>query len=187
MKVMKKYFLAIVPGGEIQKAATALKLEIKERFNVKYALKSPAHVTLKMPFSYNETKESILLGKLSAFVASRESFEIQVKETDTFGRRVIFWSIESGSKLFELQEDLKLFCKKELNLVDELSDRNYHPHMTIAFKDLKEKNFEEVLELVKENEINTDYTVNHLAILKRNEGRWEVHRQFELAQADKMH
>jgi 2'-5' RNA ligase len=159
MKVIQKYFLAIVPTGEIQESATSLKLLLKEQMNIKYALKSPAHITLKMPFSYNKAKEDYLIEKLRTFLSGKENFKIQVKGTGTFGKRVIFWKIEADSKLYELQETLKLFCKRELNLVDELSDRNFHPHMTIAFKDVKERDFDQVKAIVTDRSIDLPFQV----------------------------
>lgn len=171
---MQKYFLAIVPTGEIQQAATALKLELKAKLNVKYALKSPAHITLKMPFSFNEAKEKLLIEKLSNFLSTKKSFRIQVGGTGTFGKRVIFWKIRADSQLAELQADLKNFCKKELNLVDELSDRNYHPHMTIGFKDVKERDFDQVKALIQQSDIEQPMSVCAVHLLKRIDGNWVV-------------
>jgi 2'-5' RNA ligase len=180
MKSMQKYFLAIVPTDKIEEAATSLKLDLKDQFNIKYALKSPAHVTLKMPFSYNEAKENLLVERLSAFLATKKPFKIQVGGTGTFGKRVIFWKIKAGSELYDLQTDLKTFCKRELNLVDELSDRNYHPHMTIAFKDVKDRDFEDVLNLVSKNQVSRYYQVNELILLKKLDGRWTNYSVFDL-------
>jgi 2'-5' RNA ligase len=172
MKVMQKYFLAIVPAGPIQDNCTEIKNEIKEKFNVKYALKSPAHVTLKMPFSYNEAKEEKLIESLRKFLTSFEGFPVSFGGVDTFGKRVIFISVKADDRLTKLQSGLKEFCKRELNLVDELSDRNFHPHMTIAFKDLKEIHFDEILKLVKKKSLKEDFFVNTVTLLKRIEGRW---------------
>lgn len=177
---MQKYFLAIVPTGEIQESATSLKLLLKEQMNIKYALKSPAHITLKMPFSYNEAKEDFLIEKLSTFLSGKENFKLQVNGTGTFGRRVIFWKIEADSKLYELQESLKTFCKRELNLVDELSDRNFHPHMTIAFKDVKDRDFEKVKAIVTDRSIDLPLQVFSVELLKRIDRRWEVTYSFPL-------
>lgn len=171
---MEKYFLAIVPAGEIQHKATTVKEQLKEKLNIKYALKSPAHVTLKMPFSYNEAKESDLIRKLEEFLSSKNSFNIQVAGTGRFGKRVIFWKIQSDAQLTELQAELKAFCKRELNLVDELSDRNYHPHMTIAFKDIKERDFDEAKALIQKSDINQPYDVCSVELLKRLDGKWVV-------------
>ena len=67
MKNMQKYFLAILPPQEFLEKVEELKLHLREKFNVKYALKSPAHVTVKMPFSYDEHKEEKLASMLQDF------------------------------------------------------------------------------------------------------------------------
>lgn len=172
MKVMQKYFLAIVPDGPIQDKCTEIKNEIRDKFNVKYALKSPAHVTLKMPFSYNEAKEEKLIQLLRNFLIPVESFPISVGGADTFGKRVIFLKVKADDRLTKLQSGLKEFCKRELKLIDELSDRNFHPHMTIAFKDLREIHFDTILNLVKKQPIKEDFQVERITLLKRIDGRW---------------
>lgn len=174
MKQMGKYFLAIVPEGPIQQKAQELKLEVREKFNVKYALKSPAHVTLKMPFVYNEAKEAVLIRALETFLAFQSPLDIKIEGVRTFGHRVIFWNILADESLYNLQAALKIFCKRELKLVDELADRNFTPHMTIAFKDLKESKFRPILDLVKEKSISEKYAVSAIALLRREEGRWQV-------------
>jgi 2'-5' RNA ligase len=183
MKSMEKYFLAIVPPKEILERAESIKEEIREKFGVKYALKSPAHITLKMPFTYNEAKEEILIGKIGEFLKQQVSFSVKVIGVGTFGNRVIFLDIEKSKELENLQTSLKLYCKKELNLVDELSDRNYHPHMTLAFKDLKPGRFPEVLELVRHRAFQAEFCVADLALLKRIEGRWILHRSIPFGEA----
>lgn len=181
MKKIAKYFLAIVPYGEIQEKVQNLKEEIRDDFGVKYALKSPAHVTLKMPFVYNEAKESQLISKLKTFLTTYKSFVIKIDGTQTFGRRVIFWRIKADTALFDLQSELKLFCKQKLNLVDELADRNFTPHLTIAFKDLKSTNFDGVLGLVKKGSISENMDVNTICLLKRIDRRWIVIEKIPLS------
>lgn len=176
MKVIQKYFLALVPPPEILQRAHQIKLKIQEQFGIKYALKSPPHVTLKMPFSYNEAKETVLEAKLGDFLKDRKPLELTIRRVGTFGQRVIFLGIEKTPELIDLQSSLKVFCKRELNLVDELSDRNYHPHLTVAFKDLKPKHFQEVLDLVEKESFEATYRVDKLTILKRSEQKWNLHK-----------
>jgi len=174
-----KYFIAIVPDGNLQAQATDLKNLMKEKFNLKYALKSPAHITLKMPFLWNENKEDILGQKLEEYFKSYKAFDLVLKAFDRFGRRVIFIHVKENTELTALQLSLSKFCKKELKLVEELSDRAYHPHMTIAFKDVKPKLFDEYWEFVKTQKFKEDYTVNDVALLKKVDGKWEVLRRFD--------
>lgn len=177
MKVIQKYFLALVPPPEILEKAHDIKLKIREQFGIKYALKSPPHVTLKMPFSYNEAKESFLIHKLIDFLKDQKPFSIQIKGVGTFGNRVIYLGIEKSTELELLQGRLKTFCKKELNLVDELSDRNYHPHLTVAFKDIKAGQFSEVLALVKNHTIQAEYDSEDLVMLKRTDQKWTLNKK----------
>lgn len=177
MKNLEKYFLAVVPPIEIGEQVTAIKEDLQQKFGIKYALKSPPHVTLKMPFSFNETKEVMLASRIGDFLQKQTSFPLEIIGVGTFGNRVIFLDIVPCEELKILQSALKNFCKKDLNLIDELSDRNYHPHMTVAFKDLKPALFREVLEVVKSHRFSARFQVTQLALLKRSEGRWRVHRQ----------
>jgi 2'-5' RNA ligase len=177
MKIIQKYFLALVPPPEILQQAHDIKLLIRDHFGIKYALKSPPHVTLKMPFSYNESKEILLEKKLEDFLIAKKTFTLKIDGVGTFGKRVIFLGIQKSPELIELQYSLKSFCKKELNLVDELSDRNYYPHLTVAFKDLKVGQFDEVLDLVKAQKFQAEYYAVDLAILKRIEQKWVLFKK----------
>lgn len=170
----------MVPPQEILEKATAIKLLIRDEFGIKYALKSPPHVTLKMPFSYNEAKESFLEEKLSVFLRTQRPFEVKIKGVGTFGKRVIFLGIEKSSELVQLQSSLTTFCKKELHLVAELSDSNYHPHLTIAFKDLKVGQFDNVFNLVKSRGFQAEYFAEGIHVLKRLEQKWIVHKKITL-------
>ncbi|MDR7128717.1 2'-5' RNA ligase [Algoriphagus sp. 4150] len=180
MKVMQKYFLAIVPEGEFQERVSQLKLEIKDRYQAKYALKSPAHITLKMPFVYNEAKEEELTERLSGFTENYKPIGLTIKGVKTFGERVIYLGVESGEDLFAFQKDLRAFCKRELNLAEELSDRNYHPHMTIAFKDIKKSQFRDILQFSTEMNLTRKLRETHIVLLKKVEGRWVLCKRIKM-------
>lgn len=176
MKAMEKYFLAIIPNQQLLEKIEQLKLDIHSEFGAKYALKSPPHITLKMPFSYNSAKEDLLFDKLQEFFTGSPAFELAVKGADSFGRRVIYLQIHAPQALYELQKSLKDFCKKELNLVDELSDRNYHPHLTVAFKDIKKDKFDSILTYVEKRSIEGEFLVEQVQLLRRENRQWLNHR-----------
>lgn len=179
-KVLQKYFIAIVPEGELQEKATALKLQLKQQFNLKYALRSPSHVTLKMPFVWNEAKESQLKAQLAAFFQEQQGFDLVFKGIGKFSNRVVFIKVKEQGELTVLQKELSTMCKTRLNLIQELSDYAYHPHMTLAFKDTKKGRFLEYVDFVKSKGFSGRMRVDQVALLKRSEGRWEVLFQFPL-------
>lgn len=187
-KTLGKYFIAIVPEGEVQEQANALKLALKDTFGIRYGLRSPAHVTLKMPFLWNERKEAELVRKLELFFKNHSSFEVHFKGVDTFGKRVIFTRVIKSHSLNKLQSELLVYCKSSLKKEVELSDRIYTPHMTIAFKDLKENNFSAYLDCAKSMSMDKKYLVKQVALLKKYGGKWSVCETFLLAdQRDEVH
>jgi len=179
-KQMGKYFIGIVPSGEIQENATKLKHEVKELFNSKYSLKSPAHVTLKMPFLWNEAKEDKLKDKLSLFFRDKNPFPLSFKGIGRFGRRVIYIRVVEQPELIDLQSDLSAFCKRELKFQQELSDQAYHPHMTICFKDLKDKHFDDCLTYLKGRGFKDTMIVQEVALLKKVDFKWQILFKFNL-------
>lgn len=179
-KKLAKYFIAIVPDGLIQTEAVSIKLEMKELFNLKYALQSPAHVTLKMPFNWNEAKEEKLTHSLAKFFKNFMPFQIHFHGMGRFGKRVIYIKVKESIPLEVMQTDLVNFCKKDLNLVKELSDSAFHPHMTVAFKDLKTKRFDEYWNYAAQRILDFDFEVEKVCLLKRTENRWHIISEFEL-------
>ncbi|WP_186757014.1 2'-5' RNA ligase family protein [Echinicola salinicaeni] len=179
-KSMQKYFLAIVPDAGIQEDAILIKEKVKEMYNAKHALKSPPHVTLKMPFVWNERKEEKLDTLLSSFFERYEPFLITFKGIGRFGRRIMYARVSHGPELPVFQEELKLFCKRELKLNEELSDRAFTPHMTLVYSDLKNRFFDECWGWIKEKGFYGEMEVVKVALLKKKDYRWTVLKEFEL-------
>lgn len=174
MKGMGKYFIGLLPPPALETSLHQVKVDLKAHFQVKYALQSPAHITLKMPFRYKEAKEQELVIRFTSLLEDQASFTLQLKGIGQFGRRNIHHQLAPSSPLLELQTKLRGFCKRYLHLVEELSDRNFQPHITLAYKDLKQSHFEEVLAFVKKNAVQADFLVDRAYLLKNVEGRWKV-------------
>lgn len=182
MKLMQKYFLAIIPPNPFFGQVEMLKEELKEQFGIKYAMKSPAHITVKMPFSFDEKREPYLLDQLRAKFSQESPFDLTVSGIGHFGNRVIFLAVHESLPLRALQSDLRVFCRKQLHLVEELSDRNYTPHLTVAFKDLKPGKFEDVLRSLKKLRVGYTWTSSEVCLLKKIEGKWKPLHFFPFGQ-----
>jgi 2'-5' RNA ligase len=174
MKGLQKYFLALVPPPQILAKVHEIKIALRDQFGIKYALKSPPHITLKMPFSYNEAKEEQLLNSLQLHLQDQKPFRVKIDGVSTFGNRVVFLSIPRSEELMHLQHDVCKFSKTRLHLTEELSDRNYHPHMTVAFKDIKASHFKEILGFVTAWGFTTEFDVKGVTLLKRIDGSWRL-------------
>ena len=171
---MGKYFLALMPPAALVEEFAELKEQLRAHFHLKYALKSPSHLTLKMPFSYNEAKEGFLQEQLVQYLKEQEPFLVRVAGVSSFGQRVIYHRVVPCEALTHMQLGLRSFCKQSLHLVEELSDRNFQPHLTLAYKDLKASLLDEVLSFAREQAITAEFLADRLFLLKRVEGRWKI-------------
>lgn len=180
MRSLQKYFLAIIPPDEFLDQVNQLKLEIKNQFGVKYALKSPAHITLKMPFLFDENKISKLTDSLFDLFQDSRPFPVQISGIDQFRRRVIFFKVGFSRELLDLQGEIKKHLKKNFHLIEELSDKNYHPHMTVAFQDIKKEQFDLLYQFIFERKVEFSFVANSIVLLKKEEGFWKGDKSIDL-------
>lgn len=186
MKITEKkseqlYFIAIVPPEPVYSEVLQLKQHFKERYNTKAALNSPPHITLHMPFKWKEAKENELLEALQAFVTSQKPFEIKLNNFSVFEPRVMFIDVVKDENLESLQKRLKRFCKMELNLFNaDYKEMAFHPHVTLAFRDLKKPEFYKAREEFKDKKFETSFTVNSIALLKHDTKEWTVLKELSL-------
>jgi 2'-5' RNA ligase len=173
-----KYFIAIVPPEPLFGALHDLKNHFREKYNAKAALRSPPHITLHMPFLCNERKESRLINALTEFAASRSPFGLTVNHFGSFPPRVIFAAIEESAELTQCQHALHRFCKVNLNLFNaNYQERPFHPHFTLAFRDLRKEAFAEAWKEFAQRQLQDIFTVDRLCVLKHNGREWSIHSE----------
>jgi len=175
-----KYFLALVIPEPFQAEIMGLKQYVSDNFNSKGALRSPAHITLHMPFEWKEEKEAVLIEKLEKFTFT-EAVSVELKNFSCFEPRVIFIDVLQNQLLTDLQKKLVQYVKLNLNLFNQANDmRGFHPHVTIAFRDLKKVRFHDAWEHFKNQNFQASFKVNGFCLLKHNNNLWEVYKEFGL-------
>lgn len=175
----QKYFIAIVPPEPILSNITAIKTELFENYGIKGALRSPAHITLHMPFNWDDEKEEKLITNLEAFRFS-QSLDIELTNYSCFEPRVIFISVSENEQLNDLQKKLVQHCKKNLQLFNQADDmRGFHPHVTVAFRDLKKPVFYKIWEGYKDKNFQAQFKCHHICLMKHISDKWEVYKTFE--------
>jgi 2'-5' RNA ligase len=175
------YFLAVVPPSPVYEAALALKHYFKEHYNSKASLNSPPHITLHMPFKWKEEKEEDLIERLRKFSSGVEPFDLQLLNFNSFPPRVIFIDVVKNESLLTLQKEILLFCKRELNLFNaDYKDQPFHPHLTLAFRDLKKNMYSEAWSVFQSKEFSAEFKVDRFVLLKHNGRVWQYFKAFEL-------
>jgi 2'-5' RNA ligase len=176
--MIKKYFIAIVPNESLSEEIKQIKQEIFATHGIKGALLSPAHITLHMPFNWEEEKEEKLINCLANF-HHNTNITITTHGFSAFEPRVVFIDIIQELELFELQKKLVKHVKTYLQLFNQSDDlRGFHPHITIAFRDLKKPQFYAIWEEFKIKHFNKQFNCNTICLLKHNNSSWEVYKEF---------
>ncbi|WP_226389778.1 2'-5' RNA ligase family protein [Penaeicola halotolerans] len=175
------YFIALVPEGVLQAEVMAFKNEVATLFNSKQALRSPAHITLQMPFLWKNKKYAQLSGMLHAFSLEQKPLELRLGGFGHFGDRVIYIKVGENNPLKMMQADLKKALRLKLHIFnDAFIERPFHPHMTIAFRDLKKAHFDQAFAHFKEKSFHENWICNQLCLLKHDGKYWQVIETFTL-------
>lgn len=173
------YFIAIIPPEPINEEAMKYKLDFQNKYNSKASLKSPPHITLHMPFKMGEKKMRELNHELGSFSQLFETFSIELMNFNHFGERVIYVDVAHSDTLDELQKALTKFMKVNFNIFNAThKDNGFHPHMTIAFRDLKREFFKIAWDEYKNKKYERNFEVNRLTLLKHNGAKWEVFENY---------
>lgn len=177
----KLYFIAIIPVQPIYDQALALKNHFSDQYKSKASLNSPPHITLHMPFEWKEKKEEILIEKLTLFSKQHSSAELSLKDFNAFPPRVIYIDVVKNDWLENIQRALHRFCKVELNLFNaNYKEHPFHPHMTLAFRDLKKEYFKKAWEEFKEKKFEGTFPVTEIVLLKHDGKLWQAYKNFNL-------
>lgn len=172
------YFIAILPPVELRARVLELKLEMKRRFAAGHALKSPAHITLQMPFRLEEEKEGELCKMLQRFVRWQFAFEVQLCGFDCFPPRVIFLKVTDHCDFIPLRHSLKKNLIESAFIPEPEKQFPFHPHMTIATRDLTETAFKEAWPEYAQRRFYAEFRAQSLYLLKHNGRHWDIFSEF---------
>ena len=181
---VRRYFIAVLPPADVSTQARAIQTELSLQYQTLGALRSPPHVTLHMPFNWKERKEQELIERLSGFTTQMKPFTVSLKNYGAFAPRVIYLNVIPSNELVKFQQELTRFCRINLNLLNATPrDLPYHPHLTLAFRDLKKQEFVKAWEVYRSRPYEADFVVNSIHLLRHEGNEWKAHHAFGLEAA----
>lgn len=132
-----------------------------------------------MPFQWKETKEQKLIAALHRYAAGKTPFSISFNNFSCFPPKVIYIDIMPAEALTMLQQELHRFCKKELNLYNaQYRNLPFHPHLTLAFRDLKKDTFAGAWNEFKEKKFAGEFPIDKITLLKHDGKHWNLFQDF---------
>lgn len=169
------YFLAIIPPDHLAQEIDLLRHELWYRYGAQHTLNSPPHLTLVPPFESPD--RSALLSGLEAFCANEKKITISIEGFGHFGQRVLYAALELQPALNAMRDRLYIHCQKSLNLPLP-SPRNYHPHISLATRDLRKARFAAAWKWLQQQQIEGSFAVNDVSLLRHSGKRWLIDHKF---------
>lgn len=157
-----------------------LKQWVFKEVGSKGALRSPAHITLLMPFKWKQAKETLLFYSLETLASSIAKFNIKLTRFNSFEPRVIYVDVEQSTHLTLIKDQVMKMARQELKLEFLKDLRGFHPHITIAFRDLKKPQFYTLWEQLKGKPFESEFEATSIALLTHNGKNWDVYKKFDL-------
>jgi 2'-5' RNA ligase len=168
------YFIAIVLPEELNERILEYKKTMQEKFGCKVGLKSPAHITIVPPFWLEEEKEQQLLEDVRRISNDLVQFPVTTNNFSAFKPRTIFIDVIVDVQLAAVKESSDQFFKDNAFYKIKIDTRPFHPHITIATRDLHKKAFHEAWPLFQHKEFKEEWIASGISVLRHNKRNWEV-------------
>ena len=175
---MDLYFIALVPHGELREEIRKIKERMKAEYGAEHALKSPAHITLQMPFKRSSEDETLMSEALRRFVTGEKSFTVDLDGFGAFAPRVIFIKISEPEPVRALHSRLKEVLMTELHFSPAEIMKDVQPHITVATRDLTKEAFSEAWPGIRDEEFVASFDVHSIFLLKHNGRNWDILEEF---------
>ncbi len=170
---MNMYYIAIVLPHHLNEKVLKSKQYMLEQYNCTVGLKSPAHITIIPPFWMEPEKENSLIDDIDLLSNPISAFCIQTANFSAFKPRTIFIAVKENEHLKNVKEIADAyFIHKDYKIKEE--NRPFHPHITIATRDLFKKDFAEAWSYFENKEFLAQCQVEGLSLLRHNKKNWDV-------------
>ncbi len=168
------FFVAVhcpaVVDGKIQKH----KLWMRDHFGCTVALKSAAHITLVTPFWLKNDSEQSLIDTLQSFHTDHLPVEIQLQDFSHFSNRVIFVTVNENQQLGALRKETEDHFIQSFPNTIKPDGRPFHPHITIANRDMKPGDFIIAWEHFSKEHFEENFRATTVSLLKLTAEKWTV-------------
>ena len=179
MRETALFFLAVVIPDPWSAEIRTFQKIVAEQFDSKAALRSPPHITLVPPFQMRLEELQRLYEVLQSDTTETMPLNIELNGFARFDRRVIYVHVEPSLALAKFAAILnRLLIANGFRVKEE--HRAYHPHVTIAFKDLRADQFKLAWKHFGEIPYAAAFEAPAFSLLQHTGQKWIVLNAFPL-------
>lgn len=147
---------------------------MKDRFGCTVALRSPAHITMIPPFWMKAELENDFFQSIDEFASHRNQVLIHLKNFSCFKSSVVFVDMIKNEQMALLRTGLEDFLLKQNKFPVKKETRSFHPHISIATRDLYKKAFFEAWDIFKNKKYEAEWLAKGVSVLRHNKKNWDV-------------
>ena len=185
MRTENLYFIAIIPKRELREKITAIKQDFANRFNSKTAVKVYPHITLKAPFKLPATSHNELIKWFTDLHILQNAFTVTLKNFGAFDNKrnpVVFVQPVIAHSLQSLQQQLLASFSSAFPTHVYPVDKEFHPHMTVAYRDLTPEMFKQAWSEYQHKLFDAVFEVDAVYLLQHDSKKWNIIATHDLAQ-----
>ncbi|RYY82469.1 MAG: 2'-5' RNA ligase family protein, partial [Chitinophagaceae bacterium] len=140
---MHQNYVAIVLPEALNQLVLPHKEWMRDRYGCLVGLRSPAHITLLPPFWMDPALEDSFRLEVEAFAATQKTFPIRTRGFSAFPLRTLFIDVVVDDALLQLKSACDQWFTPLKQYGVKIDSRPFHPHITIATRDLPKGAFAE--------------------------------------------
>ncbi len=172
------YFIALIPHTGLREEIREIKERMRDEYDAGHALKSPAHITLQMPFKRSFADEAGICKALERFALQEHPFRIDLEGYGSFPPRVIYIRVSNPEPVSSLHTRLRELLVDSLGFEQHEVMGDMQPHITVATRDLSKTAFREAWPALQEEEFTGGFRAESIFLLKHNGHYWDILREF---------
>lgn len=172
MHTSNKYYIALLPDEELSQLVSDYKLLALEKFGCSAANKSPAHITLVPPHSYNDSQIDTLKQLMTMLAQKNSPFNLQISGWNQFNTRTIYLGFNTNQILLELYNEVHINVTN-IDTTLKLNEQ-FQPHITIANRDIQSNQFADIWQLISKLKYPTSSLFTKIVLFKYIENKWDI-------------
>jgi len=172
------YFIALIPHSGLREEIREIKERMRDEYGAGHALKSPAHITLQMPFKRSPADEDVISEALAGFALKEKSFRVDLEGYGSFPPRVIYIRVSNPEPVRGLHARLRKLLVDGLGFEPQEVMREVKPHITVATRDLTNTAYTEAWPVIKEEAFTGGFRAEGIFLLRHNGRSWDILKEF---------
>jgi 2'-5' RNA ligase len=178
----KQYMFAIMPPEQLALEINKIRQQFANKYHCRAALKPPVHITLIPPFHTFPEREPDIIEVFESLAKDINSFEIQLSGYGIFRRKgVVYMNISLNNNLQILYNLSKIKFDEVLPGLYNDSNRPYHPHITIGYRDIPKELFQQAAEEYLEKTFEESFLCDRFFLWRHDGHAWQVQYEFILS------